>query len=156
MKQKRVIDGKFGARLRELRKERCLTMDQLCEQFNKRFDAKLSKCTISRYENMTQEPMLHPVDLLARFFDVSPVYLIGQTDNRGCSASNISNSAVVQGNNATPLIVRNGGVHERELSDEEIELLRIYELLDVKGRHALMAAAFDLEDKTKKEGKLCT
>ena len=152
MKQKRVIDGKFGARLRELRKERCLTMEQLCEQFNQRFGAKLSKCTISRYENMTQEPMLNTVDLLARFFDVSPVYLIGQTDNRSCSASNISNSAVVQGNNATTLIVRNGGVHERELSDEETELLRIYELLDVKARHALMAAAFELEEKTKKEG----
>lgn len=141
MKQKRVIDGKFGARLRELRKERCLTMEQLCEQFNQRFGAKLSKCTISRYENMTQEPTLNTVDLLARFFDVSPVYLIGQTDNRSCSASNISNSAVVQGNNATTLIVRNGATHERELSDEETELLRIYELLGVKGRHALMAAA---------------
>lgn len=152
MKQKRVIDGKFGARLRELRKERCLTMEQLCEQFNQRFGAKLSKCTISRYENMTQEPMLNTVDLLARFFDVSPVYLIGQTDNRSCSASNISNSAVVQGNNATTLIVRNGATHERELSDEETELLRIYELLGVKGRHALMAAAFELEEAhTKKE-----
>lgn len=152
MKQKRVIDGKFGARLRELRKERCLTMEQLCEQFNQRFGAKLSKCTISRYENMTQEPMLNTVDLLARFFDVSPVYLIGQTDNRSCSASNISNSAVVQGNNATTLIVRNGGVHERELSDEEIELLRIYEFLGVKGRHALMTAAFELEEaQAKKE-----
>jgi len=50
------------------------------------------------------------------------------------------------------LIVRNGVVHVLYLSDEEIELLRIYELLYVKGRHALMAAAFELEEKTKKEG----
>ena len=58
----------------------------------------------------------------------------------------------MQGNNATTLIVRNGATHERELSDEETELLRIYELLGVKGRHALMAAAFELEEaQTKKE-----
>ena len=150
MKQKRVIDGKFGARLRELRKERCLTMEQLCEQFNQRFGAKLSKCTISRYENMTQEPMLNTVDLLARFFDVSPVYLIGQTDNRSCSASNISNSAVVQGNNASTLIVRNGGVHERELSDDETEILRILAMLGPRERHELMQHAFELEEKQKK------
>lgn len=147
MKQKRVIDNRFGKRLRELRQERCLTMAQLCDQFNQRFEARLNKCTISRYENGTQEPMLNTVDLLAQFFEVSPVYLMGQSDNRNYTASNIHNSAVVQGNNATTLIVRNGGVHERELSEEEIELLRIFEMLDVKARHSLMAAAWELEEK---------
>ena len=147
MKQKRVIDSRFGERLRQLRLERCLTGPELCDLFNKKFGQSLNKCTISRWENNQQEPMLNVVSLLAEFFGVSPVYLIGQSDERHCSASNISNSAVVQGNNATTLIVRNGGTHERELSDEETELLRIYELLDVKGRHALMAAAFELEEK---------
>ena len=148
MKQKRVIDSRFGERLRELRKERCLTMEQLCEQFNRQFSAKLSKCTISRYENSTQEPMLNTVDLLAKFFGVSPVYLMGQTDHRQApTAANISNSAVVQGNNATTLIVRNAAGGARELSEEESELLRIYESLDVKSRTALMSYAFDLEEK---------
>ena len=152
MKQKRIIDSRFGERLRALRKERCLTMEQLCEQFNRRFDAKLSKCTISRYENSTQEPMLNTVDLLAKFFDVSPVYLMGQTDQRQTSAaSHISNSAVVQGNNAQTLIVRNAAGGARELSEEESELLRIYETLDVKGRTALMSFAFDLEEKRGRE-----
>lgn len=152
MKQKRVPDGRFGSRLRELRKEHCLTMDELCDQFNRRFGAKLSKCTISRYENSTQEPMLNTVDLLARFFDVSPVYLMGQSDERQCSASNIHNSAVVQGNNATTLIVKNGGVHERELSDDEAEILRILSILGPRERHELMQLAFDLEEKTKQKG----
>ena len=152
MKQKRVPDGRFGSRLKELRKEHCLTMDELCDQFNRRFGAKLSKCTISRYENSTQEPMLNTVDLLARFFDVSPVYLMGQSDERQCSASNIHNSAVVQGNNATTLIVKNGGVHERELSDDEAEILRILSILGPRERHELMQLAFDLEEKTKQKG----
>ena len=55
--------------------------------------------------------------------------------------------AVVQGNNATTLIVRNGSVERKELSDGEVELLRIFEALDVKGRTALLSAAFDLEER---------
>lgn len=153
MKQKRVIDSKFGERLRQLRRERCLSMDQLCDQFNKRFNTHLSKCTISRYETNVQEPMLNTVDLLAKFFDVSPVYLMGQSDVREISAANIQNSAVVQGNHATTLIVRNGGVHERELDESEVELLRILDFLDVKGRTALMSYAFELEEKQKQRAE---
>lgn len=146
MKQKRIEDPIFGIRLKQLRSERCLTAAQLCEQFNERFGARLNPSTISRYENATQEPMLNTIDLLARFFGVSPVYLMGGSEERENKAENIQNSAVVQGNSATTLIVRNGAAHERELSDDEIELLRIYELLDVKGRHALMAAAWKIEE----------
>lgn len=148
MKQKRVIDNKFGQRLRELRTEHCLTMEQFCERFNRQFGTKISKCTISRYENSVQEPMLNTVELIAKFFNVSPVYLIGQTDVRNI-AENIQNSAVVQGNTATTLIVRNGGIVKRELNGNEVELLRILEILDVKGRTALMAYAFELEEKQK-------
>jgi len=148
MKRKPNKNSCFGERLRNLRSERGYSMEQLCELFNKaQSNIKLNKSTVSRYENGTQEPMLSTVASLASFLGVSPVYLIGNSDDRNCSASNIHNSAVVQGNNATTLIVRNGGIHERALSDEETELLRIYELLDVKGRHALMAAAFALEEK---------
>lgn len=92
--------------------------------------------------------MLNTVALLAKFFDVSPIYLMGQTEQRQAStASNIQNSAVVQGNNAQTLIVRNAAGGARELSEEESELLRIYELLDVKGRTSLMSFAFELEEK---------
>jgi transcriptional regulator with XRE-family HTH domain len=150
MKQKRVIDSRFGERLRQLRLERCLTGPELCDLFNKKFGQSLNKCTISRWENNQQEPMLNVVSLLAEFFGVSPVYLMGQSDERQCSASNISNSAVVQGNNASTLIVRNGGVHERELSDDETEILRILAMLGPRERHELMQHAFELEEKQKK------
>ncbi len=146
MKQKRTADGKFGERLRSLRTERCLTMEQLCEQFNRQFDAKLNRCTISRYEHGVQEPMLNTVELLAKFFGVSPVYLMGQSESR-YSASNIQNSAVAQGNSAGTLIVRNGVSLERELSETEVELLRILGVLDVKNRTALMSFAYELEER---------
>ena len=78
------------------------------------------------------------------------MYLIGDSDDRSCNtASNIQQSAIVQGNHATTLIVKNGGFFERELNDNEVELLRILEVLDVKGRTALMAYAFELEEKQK-------
>ena len=92
--------------------------------------------------------MLNTVELIAKFFNVSPVYLIGQSDIQNV-AENVHNSAIVQGNNATTLIVRNGGIHERELNDNEVELLRILEILDVKGRTALMTFAFELEEQQK-------
>ena len=57
----------------------------------------------------------------------------------------------MQGNSATTLIVKNGADHTRALDENEVEMLRIYELLDVKGRHALMSAAFELEEKHKKK-----
>lgn len=150
MKHKPDKNSKFGERLRGLRSERGLSMDALCDGFNKsQSSIRLNKSTVSRYELGTQEPMLSTVAALATFFGVSPVYLIGDSNDRSCTASNIQNSAVVQGNNATTLIVRNGGTHERELNESEVELLRILDFLDVKGRTALMAYAFDLEEKQK-------
>lgn len=151
MKRKPDPDSRFGERLRGLRNERGLSMEELCEQFNKSQSAiKLNRSTIYRYEKGLQEPMLSTVSAIASFLGVSPVYLMGDSDDRNCSAANIHNSAVVQGNTATTLIVRNGGVHERELSDHESELLRIFESLDVRGQTALLSAAYEIEEKFKK------
>ena len=61
--------------------------------------------------------------------------------------STITNSAVVQGNNATTLIVRNGGIYKREISDQAVELLRIFEALNVKEHTELLSFAFKLEEK---------
>ena len=44
------------------------------------------------------------------------------------------------------LIVRNGTQHQRELSDEEVETLRILEVLTVKNRTRLLAFAYELEE----------
>lgn len=151
MKRKPDANSRFGERLRGLRSERGLSMEQLCEQINKTQSAiRLNRSTIYRYEKGLQEPMLSTVAAIASFLGVSPVYLMGDSDDRNCEASHISNSAVVQGNNATTLIVRNGGVHERELSDDETELLKIFAGLSSRSRHELMQLAFDLEEKEKK------
>ena len=144
MKVQRGDIGKFAARLKGLRAEHGLSMEELCAAFNKQSGGKLNKSTIHRYENGLQEPMLTTVAALASFFGVSPTYLIGESDDRSCMASNISNSAVVQGNNATTLIVRNGKA-TGELSDQAAELLRVFEGLDVRRQTALLSYAFELD-----------
>ena len=151
MKRKPDQNSRFGERLRGLRSERGLSMEELCERFNRSQSAiRLNRSTIYRYEKGQQEPMLSTVAAIAGFLGVSPVYLMGDSDDRQCAASHISNSAVVQGNSATTLIVKNGGVHERELSDDETELLKIFAGLSSRSRHEIMQLAFDLEEKEKK------
>lgn len=145
-----MFDGK---RLLKMRTERGWSQERLGEVIG------VSRSAINKYEvGVVTDVKASQVEMLASALGCSAAYLVCWTDDPldfgggGCVASNINGSAVVQGNNATTLIVRNGGVHERELSDEETELLRIYELLGVKGRHALMAAAFELEEaQAKKE-----
>ncbi len=60
--------------------------------------------------------------------------------------SNITNSAVIQGNNATTLIVKNGDGYKKEISEQAVELLRIFEALNVKEQTELLSFAFKLEE----------
>ena len=79
----RTIDAFiFGKNLRRLRKERDLSMDAFCDQFNKKFDASLNKSTVSRYENGEQEPMISTVSQIANFFNVEQNYLVGAANWR--------------------------------------------------------------------------
>lgn len=50
MKRKPDKNSKFAERLRGLRRERCLSMDALCEKFNEgQTTIRLCKSTVSRY-----------------------------------------------------------------------------------------------------------
>lgn len=60
----------FGDKLKELRKSRQLSMDELATKYNTKFNGKLNKGTLSRYENNLQEPMINVVKNLAEFFGV--------------------------------------------------------------------------------------
>jgi hypothetical protein len=79
---------------------------------------------------------------LALGTDVFDLLGMEQAENMHISGD-ITSSNVVQGTNRGTLIVRNGD--ERGISGEEIELLRIYNGLDVRTRHQFMAVAFGFE-----------
>lgn len=67
----------FAQRLKELRESHHYSMDSLCNLYNDKFDGKLNKSTLSRYENNLQEPMFNVVKNLADIFNVSVDYLTG-------------------------------------------------------------------------------
>ena len=71
----------FGDRIKELRIRNYYSMYKLVEIYNKQFDGKLNKSTISRYENGLQEPMFTTVKNFAKLFSVTTDYLTETTDS---------------------------------------------------------------------------
>ena len=65
----------FGKRLRELREKKGYSMDTLIDLYNNKFDGKMNKSTLSRYENELQEPIYTVVVNLSKIFDVSVDYI---------------------------------------------------------------------------------
>lgn len=74
----------IGEKIKELRTERCLTMDMLVEDLNTRFslDKPINKSMISRWESGRNEPSLENAKCLSIYFNVSVDYLIGLTSTR--------------------------------------------------------------------------
>ncbi len=68
---------RFGEILKELRYSNGYSMDALVELYNKTFDGKMNKSTLSRYENGLQEPMYNVVVNLSKLFNVTVDYLSG-------------------------------------------------------------------------------
>ena len=71
----------FSEKLRELRKKQGFSMEELAETYNKRFNGKLNKSTLSRYENNLQEPMISVVKNLAEILNVSLDCLTDENSN---------------------------------------------------------------------------
>lgn len=71
----------FGQRLKELRKSKRLTQQQLADIFF------LNKSSISRYENDSQLPENEQLQKLADYFNVSIDYLLGRDENPNPTSS---------------------------------------------------------------------
>ncbi len=69
----------FPQRLKEEREKRGYSMERLADMYNLKFDGRLNKSTISRYENGKQEPMISVVMNFASLFGVSMDYMSGKT-----------------------------------------------------------------------------
>lgn len=103
--------------------------------------------TVSDWKTKGANPSAEHISRIADFLGVSCEYLLtGENKVVGNHASNVSNSAVVLGNNAKTLIVKNGHTEQRELSDQEVELLRIFNALDVRKQTSLLSYAYSLEE----------
>ncbi len=71
----------FGKRLRQIRKERGITLEELANKHNELFGGGLNKGTLSKYENEKQEPVVSTVSNIAKILDVSTDYLLGTSDS---------------------------------------------------------------------------
>lgn len=81
----------FGVRLKEIRKKNGLTLEELAEKYNRTFNGKLTKGTLSMYENGKQEPLISVVKNLAIVLNTSVDYLTGRIDKQS-NAGSISDS----------------------------------------------------------------
>ena len=71
----------FGDKLKECRRAKNMTLEELAQKYNRRFDGGLSKGTLSKYENNKQEPLVSVVTNLTEILDISSDYLLGRSDN---------------------------------------------------------------------------
>lgn len=67
----------FGSILKNLRTSKKISIEQLAKQINERYETKISKSMISRYENNLAEPKMDIIRIFADFFDASPDYIMG-------------------------------------------------------------------------------
>lgn len=124
----------IGVRIKARRKDVGMTQEELGKKIG------VTKATINKYETGVVINMKRPtIEKIAKALDVDPGYLMGWNDN---TTSAHTNNGVI-GQNSGTITVNNS---ERTLSKEELELLRIYGELDVKGRIRLLQAAMELEE----------
>ncbi len=104
----------FNERLRELRKEKQITIEQLAN------DLGSAKSTISRYENGLREPKKDFLELLSKYFEVSVDYLLGNTNERTINKE----KSTLDSNIKTIAAHRIGPVDD--LDDEAIDKINEY------------------------------
>lgn len=67
----------FGKKLKELRKAKGLTQQELVDTVNSKYGTAINRTTISKWENGTQEAGMSFVLIFADFFGVSLDYING-------------------------------------------------------------------------------
>lgn len=67
----------FGETLKKLRINKDLSIDELVNELNSKYETSISKSMISRYENGQADPKMENVRIIADYFKVSLDELIG-------------------------------------------------------------------------------
>ena len=102
--------SKFSKRLRELRKERQLTQEELADSLS------LTKQAVSQWERGIREPGFDTLEMIADFFNVDTDYLIGREDHTTLLLNGIEHELIVRFRELSPaersLILRSVGIQE--------------------------------------------
>jgi len=119
-----------GSRIKQLRTERKLTQEELANNLNKRFDIKINKGMISKWESDISEPRLDHAKSMAEYFDVSLDYLIGLSDD----IKPIKDEKLLSEIEILTQAAHKVG-HDGPLSDSEIEKIKLaIQIALVKGK----------------------
>ena len=70
----------LGTKLKKLRNDKGLTMEELSEIFNKNYNANISKSMISRWENNKRIISTQNANLYSKYFNVSLDYIFNKLD----------------------------------------------------------------------------
>ncbi|MBU3145763.1 MULTISPECIES: helix-turn-helix domain-containing protein [unclassified Clostridium] len=68
--------------LKELREDKGVSMDKMCDDLAKTYGVNLAKSTVSKWENGKAEPTLANARILTKYFNVTLDYIIGLSDNK--------------------------------------------------------------------------
>lgn len=72
----------FGQRLRAIRKESGLSLQEIADRLNAEYGASTNKGMISKYENGIHDPSASTIYCLGRILNISSDYLMGKTDEK--------------------------------------------------------------------------
>ncbi len=125
----------------------------LCKSKNIKMETLLTDCGLGinaiRQINEKKGMGSYSLARIADYLSCSVDYLLGRTDEPSTISNviggNVTGGAVVQGYHNSNVTVNSS---ERKLTDEEIELLRLFNSLDVKRRIKLLDYGFALEDES--------
>lgn len=115
----------FGARLKELRKSRNLTQEELANELNKKYMLNESKPTISQFENNKRVPDFDRIVNIADYFNVSIDYLACRekvNDNHSDTIPTTFSTPqeAIEFIIKQPMVANFGGYDLDKMSDQEI------------------------------------
>jgi transcriptional regulator with XRE-family HTH domain len=89
--------------LKNLREEKNVSMDKMCEDLSNIYNVSLAKSTVSKWENGKAEPTLAYLRILSKYFNVTLDYLIGLEETKELPNHEIETIAAhLEGKNVTP------------------------------------------------------
>ena len=88
--------SKFSKRLRDLRKERQMTQEELSARLD------LTKQAVSQWERGVREPGFETLEMIADFFNVDTDYLIGREDRTTLLLTGVEHELIVRFRELSP------------------------------------------------------
>lgn len=127
----------FHDRVNALCAERGMSITKLASELG------FSSSTPNNWRDMAGLPRAKTVKAVADYFGVSVDYLKG--DDAAVNVETVQDNHGIIGHTHAPVTIVNG--NERKLSEQEMELLSIFEQLSVMDRARLLVFANELQNK---------